>query len=433
MSRHNTNACRSQQVHRLNLRPSSTADILLCSHRDIEKAIRESACFSNPNYGADLAHELRLLFADFLRHGVCSFSTSRLRGQYGSAAEWAFSRFIRTSGLLTKITAHIFCGGERKCAKYVFELKGLQKTAFALSSSVRKEVNSLRLENGFGRTVRISGEWFGLRCEGWLDWCQKNNLEPRFDWTGRTFVGEAVQFAIKSLGLPEVTAEDLATLDSDTQEDWYAAHFQSLLSGVEPTVSTKRHRVYHGLISTPKKLFRERLLMQYNGVMCETKTVDSHASYWSLLIGHMEIGEERDRLIAIQQTGHFYETLANLAGVSAADVKSEVQRQCLFWRDSRLEQRPLWVSMLDHFPHLSGFIMHLRDRYGVGGLSDWLTHLESRIFIKGALLETYGLGIPCLPFHDGLLVPEMEAERVREIINKHATAALGYTPLCKIG
>ena len=84
------------------------------------------------------------------------------------------------------------------------------------------------------------------------------------------------------------------------------------------------------------------------------------------------------------------------------------------------------------FPQLARFIVRLRRRLGAGGLSDYLTKQEASLFIDNMLVRCHKNGIPCIPVHDAILVPESVAGDVKRSLEMFAKLAFGFVPGFKI-
>lgn len=82
---------------------------------------------------------------------------------------------------------------------------------------------------------------------------------------------------------------------------------------------------------------------------------------------------------------------------------------------------------------LCGLIEEKHDKLGVTRLSDWLMRKESSIFVEKAMVGINRAGIPVVPIHDALMVPESVAEWVHGVLVQIAVDALGFAPRFKIG
>ncbi|MEQ9408975.1 MAG: hypothetical protein RIK87_14660 [Fuerstiella sp.] len=148
-------------------------------------------------------------------------------------------------------------------------------------------------------------------------------------------------------------------------------------------------------------------------------------------------GPERDTLIDLLQTGDFYEHVADLAGhdwTDRAELKQEFQRHCLFGRSKKFGRHPLFVTLQRLAPSLAGYIMRRRmDRHGITRLAYELQRGEGWLMIDHAQAALTDADIPYVGVHDGVMVPESQAESFRELVLRQAHRLFGDVPAVKIG
>jgi len=213
------------------------------------------------------------------------------------------------------------------------------------------------------------------------------------------------------------------------------------------------HRIYHGLTNVKKEI---RRLFRLSGE--PTVEVDMHATFPAIISAKLAPPGERERLIAMCQSGDFYRQMAdllNVPGVSHAEMKKLFQQEVVFtfrpwWSD-------IWQAFACEFPGTAGELARIRDgidtvvgehvRYNVNGrryptktrwgqrrLSRILSRVESEIFLQRALVRLYKEeGIRAVPIHDCLMVAERHAEVAQRVIERAAAEVLGFVPVVKIG
>jgi len=371
------------------------------------------------------------LFAEWYKHGYCMVNQKRAEYWVNSGKRKTMTDFfshLERVGVLRRI------GKSAKNARSIpreFIIEGFysKKAAFSLTnSSARGSASECRE----WRTVVFSKEILEKQDDAWKEWCLLTDNKLLFDARGLTEWSKAVQNGISSLSLPtNVSCVDTKGMSLE-KVDWLEQYVSKLGEGLSPVVAWKRNRLFHAMSGCPRKL-RELGVFNYDGVSERGVTVDIHAMYWCILVSMLPDCDEKTRLIRLLGARGFYSKLADDTGsVNDGEFKKQVNMQCLFYKSHwPADCRPVWLAMQESFPELCSLILSLRHKHSVGGLSDLLMAVESKIVALGALLEASRL-CPCIPLHDCLFVPESKAEQVRGIIVKHAAKVLGFEPQVRI-
>ena len=199
-------------------------------------------------------------------------------------------------------------------------------------------------------------------------------------------------------------------------------------------------RCYYPLVNQPRGLRRTNLRLFHNGEWQQCAEVDMSSAYYVFLASWLDPSECRDQLIDDLVGGNFYERLNEESGgeFSANDrdlLKVATQIECVFGKlggRSGFGKGKRFLAMSRLYPDLSRFIMHKRRNHDVKWLSRKLTNAEGSLFIDCLLQHIVNSGIPCLPIHDGLVVPESAAEQVRIWCCELAKKRLGFEPNFKV-
>lgn len=195
-------------------------------------------------------------------------------------------------------------------------------------------------------------------------------------------------------------------------------------------------RLYFPLVNQPRGLRKANLSFLFNGRMERTCEIDMSSTYYVILASFLNPSECKELLTKDLAEGEFYEQLNKEAGgeYSGADrdlLKIAVQIDCLFGKE-RFGNSALFRAMGRRYPDLAAFIRDKRNRHDVTWLSKKLTSVEGKLFIDVLLPAIVDLGIPCLPNHDALIVPESVAKQVQSLCVQLATERLGFAPRMKI-
>lgn len=189
----------------------------------------------------------------------------------------------------------------------------------------------------------------------------------------------------------------------------------------------KTGRVYWGLCNQTKRLRRSNILFQWDGQEVPGVEVDVSASHFTVLATLVNCQGLRDAVAE----GRPYETLAEACTASFKDrdaLKVSAQIQCLFGRD-KFGKQPLFGAMYSIWPEVAEFVMHVR-RTGGGsrGLAKLLMEAEGSFVWDQFVPALRESGIPSLPIHDGLIVPEPVSENVADYGVELMRNTLGVTP-----
>lgn len=400
------------------------------SHRSLEAAIRRL----KGKHAATIANELRLVFDRFLRNGHFSLNRRVLDAVHGCRVR---KQLMELVGCFSEVVKGHSPNHQAK--QRVFTLPGLKK-----ASKKRPTYNGtgdcLEVSREWRCWRMIEAEWMWERYQKWSQWCTENGLEQRLDFSGTTDWGKATLDSLDNTAVPTETASDKPAEGQ--------AHLDKLTKhGVLRMVRRKHGRQYHALTNMVKADRKRVKVDDQRGV-----EVDLHACYWCVLASWL-LPEERQQLVADLQSGDFYRPFEPLydafaiakraemqaAGCSPEEIaerlkgaKAEVQRQCLFARDSRPESRPLLAELERRYPALAKLIFRLRLQHGVTGLSHMLTSAEGILFVSTAIPALHRAGVNVIGIHDGLIVPEQHAEFAKRTIERVAYRQLGFVPCVKI-
>lgn len=193
-------------------------------------------------------------------------------------------------------------------------------------------------------------------------------------------------------------------------------------------------RCYFPLVNQPKLLRHRYLRFLHNGQIEDAAEVDMSATYWVLLAGMLNPSLCKEMLVQDLVNGRFYERLNTECGnhyQDRRDLKMAVQKDCLFGRKNFGRTR-LFAMMERLYSDLARLIRHFRSKHSVRWLSNKLTNAEGEFFIDCLLPYIANAGVPCLPIHDGLVVPASAAEPVRIWCCELAQEHFGFEPMFKI-
>lgn len=362
--------------------------------------------------------EIVSMYADWYANGDCLINQKRFESLAGSENRRSLVSCLREmqkAGVIHKIKGHV--AGRNSI---VWRFSDQFRPLFSCANSN---------EPSFGwKCILVGRSWWKERDEHWVRYCEDNEFSCRLDRDGRTKWGCAIQKGVASIELPKTVLLDLSGLTARKLR-WYEKHFGEDVSGFDCTVSIRKSRFYHGMTNCPRYV-RYLCTMLHNGVRERVCTVDLHACYWTILVSLMPDGPEKAELIALLQGRKFYSELASMVGAEDTPAfKVRVQTECLFYKSSMRWRRKTAIAIRDRWPQLHEAVQSLRAG-GVSRLSDYLMSQEMAIMMP-AMLEA-SESMPCLPIHDALMVPLCEAEKVKEIVLRHATQVLGFTPRVKI-
>lgn len=194
-------------------------------------------------------------------------------------------------------------------------------------------------------------------------------------------------------------------------------------------------RVYNPLCNQPKALRRQFLRYDFEGESVATTEVDLSSSYFAFLATMLPPGDDVDLLKRDLEDGQFYERLAECCDSQLFKdrkaLKIAAQVHCLFGND-RFGRQPLFGAMRSRYPSLARFVADIRLSKGVvkqssaRHLARMLMKAEGAFFIDQLLPQLLLVGVPTMTIHDGVIVPEPVAEKVRELASTLFENTFGF-------
>ncbi|EMI17834.1 hypothetical protein RMSM_05244 [Rhodopirellula maiorica SM1] len=377
---------------------------------------------------ASARYELMIAYHAWTKRGHFSINTGRVDGTHGSTTRKAIAKalvdcpyieLVRDAEIKKHAAIHRFCGLDSR----------------SISGNPNQPTDSGLGGSSPGRRCRVvmlDATWLMTRAIRWCTWCAERNYEICCDFFGITKRAKAIFETFQKVTPPtndkflrEISDEKNAETGL-SKRDWSARLLRKMRDGSLLRVArNKSGRVYHSLTNTPR-LMRKEMLIDGERMI----EVDLKSAYWAVIAAQLPEGDEKDRMVAGVQSGHWYADLGNEAGVdfpTSDDLKVATQVQCLTGQDQRLDSRPLWVALRRRFPIAASMIQGIRDDVGASGLTHYLTRLEGSVMtpVHDRLID---MGIDFLPLHDAVLVPESAAERVADVIRAIGESILGFTP-----
>ncbi|MBL8819689.1 MAG: hypothetical protein JNL58_26930 [Planctomyces sp.] len=232
--------------------------------------------------------------------------------------------------------------------------------------------------------------------------------------------------------MQQINVNDLALL--------YFKSWTHLLS--DPLRYLKRidGRCFFPLVGQPRGLRRTNLRLFHNGKWELCAEVDMSSTYYVFLASWLDPSDSRDELICDLIAGRFYERLNEESGSEFSEtdrdlLKIATQIECVFGKRggrSGFGTGKLFLAMSRLYPDLARSVLYKRRNHDVSWLSRKLTNAEGSLFIDFLLPNIVNASVPCLPIHDGLVVPVSAAEMVRTLCCRLAKERLGFEPMFRI-
>lgn len=399
-------------------------DILV--HKDLFSWLQENVRNKRVRY------EFCILYQTFLKRGEFSINKNRFCFCAGGQASAELKDVLVECPFIDRIENHR--KGQRS-AVYTFNLQGVTQL---LDNGFPASSCRLRVGTGLSSVVIIPGDWILTRSTRWAKWCETHGHELRLDLFGHTRLGRAT-FNTLSRMTVAVSDQFLGGLSSIKRNadrcsprdwaDWFHKRLLGKNGGFLRAFMSKEGRSYHP-ITQASAAIRSQLLLDGEPLA----EADLGSSYWYLLATQLPRSTERDRLAKMIHDGSFYEQVAEFAGVSINDrshLKEETQRQCLFGRDWRLDQRPLARDGLRYLlPGVMCLINRVRQKLGISGFAKYLMRLEGRLMdtVHHRLIDE---GIAALRLHDGILVARSNVSQTANTIRTTGIELFGIAPLVR--
>lgn len=378
----------------------------------------------NGKHAATIANEARMSFVQYLASGTFSVNSLRFEGCWGARARIKFFELMENVSNIVKPHAIGLRSSVRK-----FTLPGIRQK--------RTTENVIgAIEDHYLSWIKISRTWLEERRSLWSTWVKNFRLINGLDCEGLTDWGNALFTSMAQLELPvtaPVPKPDRVSLaiDEDRNVENYTAATQARLDSLrdgETRMITRPHRsrAYGPITGLPSEV-RAKFLLGKEPVA----EIDLSATYWVLLVAMMPEGKAKRKAVCVLEAGQWYPQFNQKHLEVGQNIKVEVQRQCLFWRDSRAESCPYRCQLRQHHPELSAMIEGMRSSMSARELSILLMQRESRIFIDRAIPIIYRHGILTLSNHDGIIVPARRAAEAQEILESIIYDQVGFWPMVK--
>jgi hypothetical protein len=282
--------------------------------------------------------------------------------------------------------------------------------------------------------VTLDEQWYRQRQKRWTDLAL---MKPSWDLNycqGYSKVGRAVLESLAQVSIP--TTIDLSSLTDEKLKHALRYHQNLLQNGIPRAITRSSGRLYHWLLFG-NKLLRRAILLGGE----PTVEIDMHATFHCLLVAKMTPSPERNRLIEILQEGKFYDPFFadyhqfyhGPKDSYRSHVKKQVQRQLLFTKDFRCEERQLMLTCEKEYPEYAKYLTSIQKKApNASRRAKSLMKREAEIWIDRILVEAFGDGSrPVIPYHDSIQCRRSDAEQVMEIAKQIVKDELGFLPKLK--
>ena len=251
----------------------------------------------------------------------------------------------------------------------------------------------------------IVGAWVDIELAGLLERCRA--AWRLFGWDRARMDAEWRLSQIDGPDADAVIDEIRETVPDPVLADAHIQAFKRFAERRTDGIFRKDGRVYHSVTSLPRSI-RQRVL-RFAGQAAES--VDVSACYpWCLAAEHRQMllrrGQDAtsvDSLMDTIEDGKFYERLAQMAGVEAADAKHDFQVFCVF---GPIGFHPLWFALQTLCPGLCRTIEWWRlQRGGATRLAHFLQRAEGALMTDGVVAWLASRRVPVVQVHDAVFVP----------------------------
>jgi hypothetical protein len=281
----------------------------------------------------------------------------------------------------------------------------------------------------------------------WIDyfWSRFSDAEDQL-WPEQTQYKKLIRDGLRHLIVDSVDDSECLRIATrkryslkvapDEASVMYRECWERFRNAPERSIIRSNGRCYYPLLNQPRELRQSSLRIRYRGVEERTAEIDLHASYWVMIASQLPPSPSRDRLIADLAAGEFYSRLKSAVGKTlqipaGTTFKQEVSRLCLFGA-GMFNASPLFQALGDIYGSAADWIDDRRRRaHGDSLLSHELNGLEGAFMIDTVLPKLHAAGIPALPIHDAMIVPNSAAIRVKSICEELAREHFGFVPLFK--
>ncbi len=372
----------------------------------------------------DVRHELTLCFQTYMREGQFLINQKRFGHGFGGTATKALRTALGKCPFVERLSEGIpgVCSSE-----YRFRLRAISRNLRGKTWSPDNGILLFSVPPGYCRLVRVPSDWMAHRASRWVQFCAKRGLPLPADLRADSPLASATFDAIRRICVPAVV-DATGVVCAEKISFLLEFHKSLLTKRVRRKYCAKDGRTYHAITNCPRVLRRQLLL---NGE--PLREADLSCSHFYLLATQIADVDERDRLLELIRSGRFYETVAELSGeefVDRAELKQEMQRQCLFGRDGRISSRPLWPALRKVSRQLCSLILRLRRGFAKKNASNFaklIQRLEGRL-MDDAHYKLIEEGIDGIRLHDGFLVAESSIDRVAQIIRDAGVKVFGAEP-----
>lgn len=201
-------------------------------------------------------------------------------------------------------------------------------------------------------------------------------------------------------------------------------------------------RCYHVLVNLPKDLRRKLSMVLADGEVRPSVEVDVHAMFWAILVSDMVHGPERTRLVEALSTGSFYRVLheclasnggRGLDGLEPGSGQSKflLNAFVLFATPQSKQLASLGRALEASLPELAAVIRRIYTNRTPREVSRLFSGTEGQITLDRVLARLYRRGVAAIPYHDSVLVADVDAEVAIAEFSRACREVLGFAPLIR--
>lgn len=206
----------------------------------------------------------------------------------------------------------------------------------------------------------------------------------------------------------------------------------------------KNGRCYHTATAIPTEYRRRSRFRMADGTSEAAVDVDVSAMHWwelsTMIKDEPQHADERRLLAEVFATGTFYEFLrdqlltygANLSDRELEDLAAFKKAANAFILFGKRDRRgSLQIAFREALPGLAGALRAIQSNNTLRQESFILTRLEGTYTLDFVMTMMHDMGIPCLPYHDGCLVPESAVQVCIDLYRQAMMLIHGHAPLIR--